>query len=262
MVSTYLFRTATAEVKEFNKNSVIEKQGVEIGGILYSKNRLLETLEFRKVSGMEMVNLDPLGVNVRVPLVDRYSPLAYSLAQYIHWDISKHAGLETCNRLCLERIYILQGVALWRELSLECARCKMKRKKFLEVSTGPVGEHQLTIAPAMYACQADLFGPVKVYVPGYSKETRNRQALASQVWVMVFVCPVTRLVSCQVIEGSDSSAIIDGVTRLAADFGFPKHLMIDQDGAIMKALKDAEVCLRDLQYNLYMEYGGDIHTAT
>ena len=255
LVATYIFRTTTAEVKEFSKNSILEKQGVELGGIIYSKNRLLESLEFQKITGMEAVSLDPLGVNVQAPILDRYSPVAYSLAQYIHWEVSKHAGLETCNRLCLERVHILQGFSILKEISNECVTCKMKRKKFLEVSTGPVGEHQLTIAPAMYACQADLFGPVTVYVPGYSKVVRGRPPLASQVWVMVFVCPVTRLVSCQVIEKSDHSGVLDGVTRLASDFGFPKYLMIDKDDAIMKALRESEVSLRDLQQNLYLEHG-------
>ena len=149
----------------------------------------------------------------------------------------------------------MQGFAIFRELSHECATCKIRRRNFLEMSTGPVGEHQFTIAPAMYACQADLFGPVTVYVPGYSKVLRGRPAMASQVWVMVFVCPVTRLVSCQVIEKSDNSGIVDGVTRLAADFGFPKYLMVDQDDAIMKALRESVVNLRDLQHNLYSEHG-------
>ena len=107
LVATYLFRTTTAEVKEFAKQSIIDKQGLEQGGILYSKNRLLEAAEFKKVTGMEMVNLDPLGVNVQTPILERYSPVAYAMADYIHWDVSKHAGMETCNRLCLERVHIL-----------------------------------------------------------------------------------------------------------------------------------------------------------
>ena len=140
LVATYLFRTTSAEVKEFTKKSILDKQGVELGGIIFSNNRLLETVEFQKVTGMEMVNLDPLGVNVRAPIIDRYSPLAYAIAQYIHWGVSKHAGLETCNRLCLERVHILQGFAIFRELSHECATCKIRRRNFLEMSTGPVAQ--------------------------------------------------------------------------------------------------------------------------
>ena len=255
LVVTYLFRVTSAEVKEFNSKGLVDKHGIEQDGIIYSKSRLLEEMEFKQVTGMEMVHLDPLGVNVKAPLIDRFSPLAYSIAQYIHWKVAKHAGMEMCHRLCLERVHILQGFSLLRELALECPMCKIKRKRFLEVSTGPAGEHQFTIAPPMYACQADLFGPVIVYAPGYSKDLRGRPARACKVWVMVFVCPVTRLVSCQVIEKSDNSGMIDGVTRLASDYGFPKYLMVDQDGAIMKALQEAKVNMRDLQHNLHSEHG-------
>ena len=72
---------------------------------------------------------------------------------------------------------------------------------------------------------------------------------------MTFVCPVTRLVSCQVIETSDNSGMMSGVIRLGADYGWPKHLMVDQDSALMKALYNAEVNLRDLQHVLYSEHG-------
>ena len=195
LVVTYLFRKTTKELIEFTKPSIVDKQGHKINDIIYSKNRLLETVEFTKVTGMDMIDLDPLSVNVRAPLIDRFSPFAYAIAQYIHWDVSNHAGLETCHRLCLERVHILQSYSLFKEISMECAKCRIKRKKFLEVSTGPIGDHQLTIAPAFYASQADLFGPISVFVPGYERQTRNRSALTSKVWVMVFTCPVTRLVA-------------------------------------------------------------------
>ena len=133
LVATYLFRLASLEVKKFNKASLVEKHGIEQNGIIFSKNRLLENMEFNQVTGMEMVTLDPLGVNVKTPLLDRFSPLAYSIAQYIHWDLSKHAGLETCNRLCLERVHILQGFTLMRELALECIKCKINFKKRTKV---------------------------------------------------------------------------------------------------------------------------------
>merc|ERR1719309_1222816 len=164
-----------------------------------------------------MVDLNPLGVNVRCPVFDRFSPLAYSFSQYIHYEFSCHAGLETCNRLALERAYIIQGISLFRELSKECIKCKIKRKRFLEMPMGPIGPHNLTIAPPFYSCQADLFGPITVYAPGASKDLRGRPAKACKVWTLVFACPVTRLINCQVVEVSDHGGILDGITRLAAD---------------------------------------------
>ena len=255
LTATYLFRTTTEEVKHFNKKETIEKISVEHNEILYSKNRLIESMEFKLVSGMEMVNLDPLGVNTKCPLMDSYSPTAYAFAQYIHFELSGHSGLETCNRLALERVYIIQGVALFREISAECIKCKIKRRRFIEMSMGPVGDHHFNVAPPFYACQADLFGPVTVYAPGASKDLRGRPAKACKVWCLVFACPVTRLINCQVVELSDHSGILDGITRLAAEVGFPKYLMIDQDGATMKGLREAKVNLRNLQHKIYSEHG-------
>ena len=93
----------------------------------------------------------------------------------------------------------------------------------------------------MWAAQFDLFGPCKTYVPGYERQTRGRNALATDVHVGVFVCPVTRLVNLQVIEGRDAGAVLAGVTRMSCEVGIPKYLLIDDDKAIRKALRDLEV---------------------
>ena len=252
---TYLFRVATLEAKEFIKPETLDKIAFESNGILYAKNRILETMEFQKVSGMDHIVLEPLGINSKTPIIDRYSPLSYAFAQYVHYEVSSHAGLETCNRLSLERVFIVQGISLYRELSIECISCKIKRKRFLEMSFGPIGEHSLTVAPPFYACQADLYGPVSVYAPGAQRDLRGRPAKMCKVWSLVFVCPVTRLVNCQVVETSDHSGIVDGVTRLAAEVGFPKYLMIDQDSAVIKCLQEASVNMRNLQHNLFTERG-------
>ena len=138
-------------------------------------------MEFKTVTGMDMVDLDPLRINVRTPIIDRYSPIAYAIAQYIHYEVSNHAGLETCNRLSLERVFIIQGLSLYKEISDECILCKIKRRKFLEISMGPIGAHNLTIAPPFYACQADLYGPISVFAPGAQKDLRGRPAKSCKV---------------------------------------------------------------------------------
>ena len=194
-------------------------------------------MNFVETGGLDIDDLGELGINVQVPVLDRYSPLSYSIANHIHWNICKHKGMETCSRSSLEKVHILQGAGLYRELGEECVMCKKKRKQYIKVSMGPVSKHQLVVAPPMWAAQLDLFGPCTVYVPGYERETRGRKALATQVHVMVFACPVTRIVNLQVIEGQDAGCILDGLTRLSCEIGVPKYLLIDDDDAIKKALR-------------------------
>ena len=131
----------------------------------------------------------------------------------------------------------------------------MRRKKFLEVRMGGVKPEQLIVAPPFWACQIDLFGPYKTFVPGYERQTRNRQMLECEVWILAVVCPTTRLVNLQVVEKKDAGGIICGITRLACESGMPKHIFTDQDSGIIAALTGAEVEIRDVQQKLHREYG-------
>ena len=255
MALTHLYQKASLEVKEFNSSAVVKKYTVENDNILYSKGRLVDGMNFVETGGLDMGDLGELGIQVKVPVLDRHSPLSYSIANHVHWNKAKHKGMETCSNISLEKVHILQGPALYRELGEECFRCKMKRKRFIEVSMGPISQHQLAIAPPMWAAQLDLFGPCTVYVPGHERETRARKSLATEVHVMVFACPVTRIVNLQVIEGSNAGCILDGITRLSCEIGIPKYLLIDGDDTIKKALRELEVDIRDLTFKLHREKG-------
>ena len=255
MSLTYLYQKGSMEVKEFNTTFVVKKYTVEKDGILYSRSRLIDGMDVTEAGGLKLDDLGELGLTARVPVLDRFSPLSYSVANHVHWNLCKHKGMETCNRTSLQRVHILGGPTLYKEIGEECIRCKMKRKKFIEVSMGPVSQHQLSVAPPMWAAQVDLFGPCTVYVPGFERQTRARKALATEVNVMVFACPSTRLVNLQVIEGKDAGCIIDGITRMSCEVGIPKYLMIDDDDCIKKALRELEVDVRDLKHQLHSEKG-------
>ena len=71
---------------------------------------------------------------------------------------------------------------------------------------------------------------------------------------MAIVCPTTQLVNLQVIEKTDVGGIICGITRIACESGLPKYVFTDQDSAIMSALSNAEVTLRDLEHHVYKEH--------
>lgn len=254
MALTYLFRKATAEVKEFSSAKTIKNHMVEKDGILLSKNRLLDCLDYT-YTGELKVDLGSLGVKANTPVLDRYSPLAYAVAQHVHWKLSPHRGIETHNRVALEHVHIQQAMSLFRELSMECIRCFMRRKRMLEVSMGGLSKYQLIVAPPFWVAQMDLFGPYYVFVPGYERETRSRQMKEAKVWVMCSVCPTSRLVNLQVIEKSDAGGIICGVTRLACEVGLPKFFLVDQHDATMCALANSELDYRDLQLQLHRQFG-------
>ena len=197
-----------------------------------------------------MIFLEP-----ETPLLDRFSPISYAIGDYIHRCISRHGGYETCLRDSLNHVFIIQGMSLFRELGDGCARCEKLRKKFLDVAMGPVGDEQLMIAPAFWIAMVDIFGPCNIFVPGHSMATRGRQPIDVKCYVLVFVCPTTKLVNMQVIESKSADGIGDGINRLGCEIGIPSFVLTDQDSGIMKVLKEANVELKDLQLLLHKEKG-------
>ena len=196
---------------------------IESDGILLSKSRMVAGLDFVYTGELE-IDLGSLGINVHAPDLDRCSPLAFSIAKHINWDIAPHRGVETQHRVSLEHVHIIQGMSLFKEISDECIQCNMRKKQFIEISMGGIRPEQLVVEPPFWACQIYLFGHYRIFVPGYKRETRNRKMLDCQVWVLAVVCPTTRLVNLQVIEKTDAGGIICGFPRLACEVGMPKYV--------------------------------------
>ena len=88
-------------------------------GIMYCKNRILESQTLRAVGELEnIIDLQSFtGVNFNVPLVDRHSPLAISIANHLHYNVVKHKGAETIFRMSLQFARIIQGRLLFKDIT-------------------------------------------------------------------------------------------------------------------------------------------------
>ena len=189
------------------------------------------------------------------PVLDRYSQLAYSIGDYIHRMVAKHTGYENSFSESLNRCFIIQGLGLFRELGEDCVKCHKMRKKFLDIVEGPVSDEALIIASPFYVSMCDPYGPCHVYVPGHAMKTRHKAVVEAKCYVLVSVCPVTKLVNLQIIEGKSADAIVDGVIRLCCEVGVPSLMLVDKESSILKALSEAEVDVRNLDMLLHKEKG-------
>ena len=112
----------------------------------------------------ELESLESLfqfGIKSLNPVIDRFSPLAYSIAEFIHRVKANHRGYENCYRESLSHIFIIQGLSLFRELNEDCIKCTKLRGQQIQAAMGPVSDAQLTIAPAFWISMADIMGPVR-----------------------------------------------------------------------------------------------------
>ena len=241
----HIYKKATKEIFKYHDKKTIDKMGQLKDGILYCKTRLLEGQTLRAVGGLEdTVDLQSLtGVNFNVPLIDRHSPLAVSIALHLHYAVVKHKGAETIYRMSLQYARILQGRILLKEVTDDCLFCKKIRGKYLRQIMGPLSEYQLSISPIFYYTYIDAWGPVKAYVPGYEKETRSGTKIV-QLNMMVFGCAATGMINCQMVEGGkDTGCVLDAFNRFFAETCVPKICFPDKDPALLKALAEGEVNL-------------------
>ena len=129
----YLFRKGTMEVKHFVNKKTISRIAYEVDGILLSKGRLMDGMNFIETGELGDLNIGSLGIKINTPVLERHSPLSYCIAQYVHWSVGRHRGIETTHRLSFEHVSIIQGMTLYRDIAEQCIRYHMKRKRLLEV---------------------------------------------------------------------------------------------------------------------------------
>ena len=161
----YFYKKATLEIKTFLPKNVYKNICNEKNDILYYTGRLLPSQEFDGKPNLSDVCVDLTSTSFCVPLVDKFSPVAYAVVNEIHWysTDAKHSGNETVLRYVQSIIYIIEGRSIVKTFRKECPRCKTLIKKAIDVAMGPVSSNNLCIAPAFFISQVDLFGPFCSY---------------------------------------------------------------------------------------------------
>ena len=90
---TYFFKKCTKEVKQFVKQKDYKHCSVEKDGILFYTSRILDGQEINDIENV-LYDVEPL--TFCRPLVDRYSPVAYSIFGYVHQKVTNHKNAVLC----------------------------------------------------------------------------------------------------------------------------------------------------------------------
>ena len=249
----YYAKKATEEVKHFYKSQKYGPVSKEVDGVLYYTGRILPSDEVTIVGRATEVMKDLSSTTFCVPITDRYSPIAFSLVNDIHWHdkCAHHSGVETTWRYVLKHMFILEGRSLVKSIGNDCQRCRYLLKKALAVPMGPISEHNVTIAPAFYVCQLDLVGPFLAYSYHHKRTT-------IKIWLIVFCCATTSATKIKVMEDYSTTAFIQAFTRFACDVGYPKRVLADGGGQLVKGCESMLLNFEDLKSRLHRDAKVDL----
>lgn len=252
----YYFKKASDEIRHFLHPKKFQPITTIKNGILLYNGRILPSNSITIVGRYTEAMLDLTLSTFCVPVIDKNSPVAFSIASDIHWNhnVVKHAGIETTLRHITKKTYIIEGRSLVKMIKKSCQRCRFLNKRTIEAVMGPLPESCITIAPSFYNTQLDLSGPYKAYSPMHKRTT-------IKVWLVVYCCCVTSAIHINVMDDYSSTAFIQSFTRFATRYGFPNKVYCDEGTQLVKGTKDMRLSFKDIQSKLHKDYHLTVETC-
>ena len=232
----YYFLKATKEVKKFSSEKEYKDSYIVKNGILYFVGRILDSQE---INSPEETMLDLTPLSFVKPIVDRYSPIAYSIMLHSHESISHHRSATASLLESRYLSYILRGRDLANEVVKACRPCVRYRSQLIEVESGKLHQSRLTIAPVFYCCQVDLFGPLVAIC-----EHQHRSTV--KIYGLVFKDPASCAVAIYVMQDYSTAAFLQAYTRFSSRYGHPTELRIDEGSQLLSACRNMELSILDI----------------
>ena len=242
-----IFKVTSLETAHFNKKEA-KRDGQWIDGVLTYTGRVLDLSELENPTGM-FLDLQPLKFSV--PMIDRYSPIAYSIMIFAHTDLTHHGGAISSLRASFSIAHIIRGKDLAVEVRKSCAFCKRFKAQTLDAEIGKIHPAQLCVAPAFYNVQVDLFGPVNAICKHFAR--RELKA-----YCVVFKCPASLAVAAFTMDSYDTTSFLDAFHRFCCVYGVPNKIFIDAGSQLLKAFKDFQFSVTDITKTLNGEKGVEL----
>jgi hypothetical protein len=236
----YFFRKGTLEVKQFAKGKDWKDCTVMKDKILYYTGRILDGQEVHLVE-QNMLDLTPL--TFVKPILDRFSPISYSIMIHAHQEETNHRNSISTLRESRETAFILRGRDLAEEIRESCVYCRRFKQRLVQVKMGNIHDTRLTIAPVFYNTQVDLMGP-------FEARCEHNHRSKVKVWGVVFKDPATSAVFVHAMQKYDTGAFLDAYTRFTSRFSHPNKLYIDEGSQLVKACKEMKFNILDITKSL------------
>ena len=236
----YFFKKATAEVRQFAKPSDYIHCTKEKDGVLTYIGRILDNQEIEDLDNI-LGEVTPLFFTR--PVVERHSPVAYSVMSYVHTHLVNHKNPVVTLRESRSICFVLHGRDLANEIAEACVTCRREKARKVQQEFGKQHPASLSVTPAFYRAQVDMAGP-------WWATCEHACRSSVKVWAVVFRDPATCATAVYAMQASTSSAFIQAYTRHSFRYGHPMKLYIDAGSQLIKACREATFGWQDLHSSI------------
>ena len=248
----YIFKKTTKELFEFNDWKKLDKLGQMKNDIFVYTGRILADDE----ADLADATIDLTRLSFAVPVIDRYSPVAYCIMRTCHEKYTHHGGAVTTLLKSYEFAFIIGGRTLATEIRTKCHFCQRFNSKTIQVEMGKLDSARYNVAPAFTICQLDLFGPFDMRCQVHQRQTRNTET--AQAWGVAIKCCATNAIGLYVMVGYDTDNFLMAFQRHVYRYSVPLQVRIDAGSQLIKGFKDAKICIADVVKSLNAETGSAI----
>ena len=241
----YFFLRATREVKEFAKPKLFKDCTEEVDGVLFFKSRILDG---QVIKDQESILGEVKPMHFFKPVVERFSPIAYSVMNYVHVNLLNHMDPIRTLRESRSVCYVLGGRDLAIEIVERCNYCRKKRAEKLQNEMAKIHPNALTVGPAFFNVQVDMAGP-------WLAECEHNCRSRVKVYALIFKDPSTCAIAVYAMPAADSAAFVQAYNRHAFRYGHPAKVYIDAGSQLIKGCEEAEFSWCDVVHLITSRYG-------
>ena len=238
----YLMKLASDETRHMYSNAKINRLTFSEKNILYSRSRVPTFTELSAL--LKDVELKDVGIQSKIFFIGRFTSITVPIIEYFHFNISHHGGRDSTLKYLNSTITIYKGTSLVKKLVRKCVGCRIKNKKKMEVTMGPI-TNRLRYTYVNSHMFLDGSGPYHILKNKTKMNLRGNPA-RQKVWVLHSTCAISHFSRAEILADYSTSEFILAFTRICSVTGYPRVVYLDSDSSETKGMAESTFNTADL----------------
>ena len=177
-------------------------------------------------------------------LLSPVHPVTKILVQYFHEKVGHQGRHLTHGEVRYHGYHIFKGKSYIRRFLQQCVLCKKLRGATLTQIMADLPVDRLEEVPPFCNTGLDVFGPYMVQEKRATRATAGKR----KVWVIIYVCLVSRAVHVDILPSLDTSSFRNALQRFISVRGTPKLIRSDNGTNFVAAYSQmSDINLDDIQ---------------